>query len=192
MRPVSAGPVHSQPRARRPLRESIPSFSSFLRAVVAASPSHNSSIHGVTHWRETAAIAVRLLERVTDADSAVPLVFAAVHDALRADDLDDSAHGIRAAEFVDSLTRAGVLTLDDTQLELVVAACRYHSARTVTANPTIAVCWDADRLGLRRLGVTLDPELLSLEASRTLPAGGTPLAWSGVYARYLRLEPGPD
>jgi uncharacterized protein len=189
-RPAAAATPAVYRLRRPPPARSGPAFRSFpefLRTVTALSPSRVSTVHGVGHWRETAATAVRLLEAVPDADPAVALVFAVVHDALRADDLDDSAHGVRSARLVCSLTESGVLLLDETQVELAAAACEHHSERLVAADPSIGVCWDADRLGLRRLGIVPDPELLSLAVSCTLPAEAAPIAWAGVYARYLRL-----
>jgi hypothetical protein len=49
-----------------------------------------------------------------------------------------------------------------------------HADGYTHKDPTIGVCWDADRLNLWRCGITLDPKLLSTEAAR-LPVV---LAWS--------------
>jgi hypothetical protein len=38
----------------------------------------------------------------------------------------------------------------------------------VTDDPTVGACWDADRLDLPRVGVTVDPRLLSTAAARNL------------------------
>jgi uncharacterized protein len=175
------------PARRRSPRDAIPSFPALLRTVTELSPSRHSTVHGVGHWRETAADAVRLLRHVREADPAVALVFALVHDALRADDLDDSAHGIRAAELVRSLARDGGVAFHPAQVELAAVACEHHSEPLVAVDPTIGLCWDADRLGLRRLGIVPDPALLSLDVSRRLPLDVEPSTWTSVYARYLAL-----
>ena len=85
------------------------------------------------------------------------------------------------------LNAAGILALDERQLELAAFACERHSGPVVTTDSTVAVCWDADRLGLGRIGVVPDPRFLSLEASRLHEPGPAPFAWSNVYAQSVRL-----
>ena len=93
-RPKSLRPCRGQ-SVGRALGEAVPSFVAFLAAIFTRSRVTRSSVHGTAHWRETASIAAELLRSEPRADPVVALVFALAHDALRADDLDDSAHGIR-------------------------------------------------------------------------------------------------
>jgi uncharacterized protein len=52
-------------------------------------------------------------------------------------------------------------------MELLVTACSRHTCGSVSADPTIGTCWDADRLDLARFGIVPDPELLSTAAARS-------------------------
>ena len=45
-------------------------------------------------------------------------------------------------------------------------ACEEHTNGGVGRDPTVGVCWDADRLNLRRVGIRPDPRLLSTGAAR--------------------------
>ena len=45
-------------------------------------------------------------------------------------------------------------------------ACIGHSEGDTSSNPTIAACWDADRLDLGRVGKPPSARFLSLEAAR--------------------------
>ena len=49
---------------------------------------------------------------------------------------------------------------------MLATACAGHELGQVSDDPTIGVCWDADRLELSRLGRRPIPELLSTEAAR--------------------------
>ena len=65
-------------------------------------------------------------------------------------------------------------------MELLGFACEEHTNGGVDLDPTVGVCWDADRLNLWRVGVTPDPRWLSTEAARS----GERIAW----ARDLQVE----
>ena len=56
--------------------------------------------------------------------------------------------------------QAGHFHLDDPRMELLVTACRIHNGGMPQSEPTLAVCLDADRLDLGRVGITPDPEYL--------------------------------
>jgi uncharacterized protein len=47
-------------------------------------------------------------------------------------------------------------------------ACAKHSLGSRSTNPTIGVCWDADRLDLHRLGIWPLPQFISTEAGLDL------------------------
>ncbi len=46
-------------------------------------------------------------------------------------------------------------------------ACEEHTNGDVSSDPTIGVCWDADRMNLWRVGIKPDPHELSTEAARS-------------------------
>jgi uncharacterized protein len=176
-------------RVAADVRQSLPSFAQLLR-VVLARRSSRSAVHGTQHWLQTAATGHRIVQRVPEADAAVVLVFAVVHDALRHGDGSDPDHGARAAALVEDLARSGTLTLSATQLELLTAACRDHSLPRVSEDPTIAACWDADRLDLNRIGVVPAEEWLSLAVSRELALvrETSPLSWLTVHQRFQEVR----
>ena len=54
------------------------------------------------------------------------------------------------------------------QRELLFEACAEHSEGFRSTEPTIAVCWDADRLDLHRKGLWPDARLLSTSVAINL------------------------
>ncbi|MBD2233659.1 Sir2 family NAD-dependent protein deacetylase [Phormidium tenue] len=138
-----------------------------LVELVADFPSSRSTIHGVKHWQETAWIALQLLEDQPDADPYVVQLFSVFHDCQRWNDEHDPDHGRRAAQLI---LRMGTehLGICDRQIELLATACALHADGYITSDPTIALCWDADRFGLWRIGVSPQPAGMSLPQSRHL------------------------
>ena len=59
--------------------------------------------------------------------------------------------------------------LDDAGMELLVDACRRHTAGLLDAEPTVHTCWDADRLDLLRVGIPPRPDRHGTKAAR-MPA----------------------
>ena len=53
--------------------------------------------------------------------------------------------------------------------------CRIHNGGMPQSEPTLAVCLDADRLDLGRVGITPDPLRLSTFAAKAI-ASGLPIA----------------
>lgn len=148
------------------LSEVIPDVDSLLAAIDADCTNHGSSIHGASHWRGVALAGLRLVERTQDADVVVVLLFAMFHDTMRLNDGHDPMHGPRAEVFADSL-HGRHFHLPDEKLKWLLAAIRDHTGGRFSAIPTIACCWDADRLNLWRLGMRPDPAFLSTPAART-------------------------
>ena len=132
-----------------------------LAAVRERTTNRTSTIHGEAHWRTVAAVARSLVEVEPLADPAVTFAFALIHDAMRRDDGRDPFHGARAAGLARDLARDGLLRLREHQLVVLCAALAEHAGGTTTTDPTTAVCWDADRLTLGRVGIRPDARLLS-------------------------------
>ena len=155
-----------------------------LAAVRARSTGIGSSIHGERHWRTVGANGLWLAEAVADVDTSVVLLFALLHDAMRENDARDPEHGPRAAAFAVALHEEGLLAVTDAQLDRLHHACFEHADGTVSSDPTVGVCWDADRLDLPRVGITPRPDLFSTEAARNggHPAGEPP-EWIGAVRR---------
>lgn len=121
-------------------------------------------IHGIGHWNRVRENGLRLAKS-TGADVIVVEMFAAFHDSRRFNDNHDPEHGPRAAELVHELDPS-LVPLSADQLHLLAEACRTHTTGTVTDDPTIGTCWDADRLDLLRVGIRPDPRYLVTEAAR--------------------------
>jgi uncharacterized protein len=121
-------------------------------------------IHGVSHWSRVRLNGLRLAA-LTGADPIVVELFAFLHDACRENEGVDPGHGTRAAQFVDELTPV-VLPVNGHQKLLLKLACTGHTDQSVHHDPTVATCWDADRLDLWRIGIRPDPSRLCTEAAR--------------------------
>ena len=61
---------------------------------------------------------------------------------------------------------AGVLNLSDKQMQKLVSACRTHTDGMTSSDPTIGVCFDADRLDLSRVGIRPELSFLSTDAAK--------------------------
>lgn len=123
------------------------SFFTFLKQ---HSTSYTSHLHGISHWQRVESYG-RYLAKFSQADTAVTSYFAYLHDAMRENDNKDHEHGSRAAEFI--LENSTMIDLNEQQLETLVFACKHHTKGRETDNPTIATCWDADRLDMTRIGI---------------------------------------
>jgi uncharacterized protein len=125
---------------------------------------HEWGTHGVGHWARVAENGLRIAE-VTGADREVVTLFALFHDSRRVNEDRDHGHGLRGGEFARSL-RGTLIDLDDTRFDLLFEACRRHTDRQTTGDPTLLACWDADRLDLGRVGITPEPGRLCTDAAR--------------------------
>ena len=121
-------------------------------------------IHGAQHWARVMHHGLHLAT-ITGADVQVVRLFAVLHDSQRYNEADDPEHGPRAAAFVEQLHAKGSLGLDDTRADWLMQACMGHSHGARTDNPTIATCWDADRLDLGRVGIRPDPRRMCTTAA---------------------------
>ena len=160
-------------------RVSIPDAGRLVRAVLERSTGKHSSIHGESHWQRVAAAGLALLPKMPAADPALVFLFALFHDSMRLNDNYDPLHGPRGAALAKEL-RGEAFDLEDAEMDLLGFACEEHTNGGVDPDPTIGVCWDADRLNLWRVWRRPDPRLLSTEAARS----GKRIAW----ARDLQRE----
>ena len=123
-----------------------------------------NGIHGVAHWARVLENGQRLAG-LTPADADVIELFAVFHDARRVNDQRDDGHGRRGAELAGEL-RGEYFELDDARFALLDYACREHTSGLREADPTVQVCWDADRLDLLRVGRRPHTDLLCTDAAR--------------------------
>jgi uncharacterized protein len=136
----------------------------FERLVAHTTP--RGGIHGVDHWRRVLDNGLKLADATPGADPLIVAAFAALHDAERRNDGKDPEHGARATTLARRLAAAHILSLDSGQLETLCNALERHDRGLVSANATIGVCWDADRLDLVRIGKAPSIQLLSSPAAR--------------------------
>lgn len=122
-------------------------------------------VHGLRHWARVHALGLHLAAR-TGADPVVVCLFAVFHDARRHNDFDDPQHGPRGAALAESLRATHLAHLTDLQFSRLAAACRDHTHARTHPDPTIATCFDADRLDLARVGTTPHPSRLCTDAAR--------------------------
>lgn len=132
-----------------------------------------SRTHGVDHWYAVWRIGEELAQTVQGVDLEVVAMFALFHDAMRRGD-DDPNHGENAWYLWDDVEGALMLSGNQayrwnrTQSAMLYEACAKHSLGRRSTNPTIGVCWDADRLDLHRLGIWPLPQFISTEAGLDL------------------------
>lgn len=122
--------------------------------------------HGPEHCVRVALTARGLAAETPGADVEVASAFGIIHDARREHDGADPDHGPRAAILARELHDDGALALDGAQMAALEEACIGHSRGTTTDDPTLGVCWDADRLDLVRLDIHPNAGLLSTAAGR--------------------------
>jgi uncharacterized protein len=146
-------------------------FPHLWRLVAGQFHSPGYSIHGPDHWRRVERNGLFLATR-TRADLDVVRLFALFHDSRRENDDSDRGHGARGAEYATSL-RGIAFDLPDERFKLLHHACVWHTDSEHHDDPTIATCWDADRLDLGRVGVTPDPEFMSTDLGRKIAAYGS-------------------
>ncbi len=122
-------------------------------------------VHGIAHWLRVL-INGRIIAKHLDVNLKVIELFALIHDSRRWNNLRDTNHGLRAADFCNSLN--GIwFEADEIEMRLLRIACRYHSDGKLHPNLTVQTCWDADRLDLGRVDIEPDRRYLgSFIASR--------------------------
>lgn len=153
---------------------------SLARLVQAIAPGHHSQgrgVHGVVHWGRVLENGTRVAE-ATGADVRLVRLFAVFHDARRINDRGDPGHGARGGALARAM-RDKWLDLSNEQMDLLEYACVYHTDGLTEADPTVQACWDADRLDLPRVRITVKPDRLCTAAARVAET----IAWADQRAR---------
>jgi uncharacterized protein len=138
-------------------------FQSLVQTIEESQSGATSPAHGPDHWRKVAITGLALADSTPECDLELVLLFALLHDSQREDEYEDPEHPARAADFASDL----VLNLSSERLATLLYAIRHHTDGQTHSNPTIAVCWDADRLNLWRVGIVPDPTWLSTNEAKT-------------------------
>ena len=166
---------------------------SLAKLIIARSTRPQSRDHGEQHWKAVAWAGLGLAGQVDGCDTDLVLLFALFHDSQRFNESHDPEHGLRGGKLVQEM-QVGVLQLDEGRLDRLMDACTRHDKGEITGDPTVGVCWDADRLNLWRVGITPDTRLLSTTAARdpeliaeAASFHGLPLSWESLFADYDQL-----
>ena len=141
-----------------------PDLQTVVGAVRILSPSSRSPVHGEEHWRRVATNGFGMAGEV-GADPLLVVLFGIFHDSMRFSEHRDDSHGRRGG-FLARCLNAELMGLSDERLDLLDVACRRHTEGETSDDPTIGVCWDADRLDLCRLGRQIDPAAMSTAPGR--------------------------
>ena len=124
------------------------------------------ALHGIRHWDRVYENGQKLL--TPDTNPLVIGLFAYLHDSCRIDDGEDLYHGKRAADWIETLRGTYLKDVSNEEIELLQEACRLHTTKLKTGNPTIDACFDSDRLDLWRVGVIPDPARLATEKGKEI------------------------
>lgn len=129
----------------------------------------SSPIHGLSHWNRVWSYGQTIGWSV-DADMEIVEHFAYLHDCRRYDDGIDPGHGGRAGIFAKQ--NRELFDLSDAQFKQLVRAVSGHTDAMpgckAGEDPTLAVCWDSDRLDIDRVGFTVDPQYLFTDMAKEL------------------------
>lgn len=142
-----------------------------------------TGVHGITHWARVLENGRRLARQV-DADPLVLEYFAIFHDARRVNEAIDHGHGRRGFQLAREL-RGVTFELDDDRFALLEQACNEHTSGLTMADPSVQVCWDADRLDLFRVGIRPAPVFLCTDAAKDAET----LEWANKRALHRYVSP---
>lgn len=108
-------------------------------------------LHGPDHWLAVEDAAVELAAEL-GGDAEVGSAFAILHDCCRESSWHDPEHGARAAALAMELNHR-FFALPNTRLNKLLYALEFHDAGLVSLDLNVSVCWAADRIELRRVGI---------------------------------------
>lgn len=125
-----------------------------------------NSYHGKWHWENVLQNVNAICDETPEADRKVCQLFAIFHDCARENEDEDPQHGPRAVAFLKEIRDK--LGLDTKQFTQLFTAIVKHTVGETTDDPTVGVCWDADRLDLPRVNIIPEDKYFSTKAGRQL------------------------
>jgi uncharacterized protein len=136
--------------------------------IIAETPGHAWFVHGPDHWARVERNGVHLA-RCLGLDDLIVRLFAVLHDSMRRNESGDPGHGRRAARYAESIRNA-LPPMDDDAFELLHFACEGHTDYRHAESEIVAICWDADRLDLGRVGMVPDPDYMNTAEAKRIAA----------------------
>lgn len=142
--------------------------------------SRESRDHGPRHWRDVARIALSIAW--PECNLNLLFLFAAIHDSQRLHEYDDPDHGRRAARLARHMRSLDVIHFSDAEARTLYYMLTRHDEGLTDARPTVGTSWDADRLTLKRVGITPEVRYLSVKDVRdNLTYWTDAVAWSVMH-----------
>lgn len=125
------------------------------------------SDHGPDHWEKVERNTLILSKGMDEKEILTCRLFAILHDCKREDEFDDPEHGYRAARFVSKALEKPIRdSIGADNYKRLLEALRHHNEASISDDPVIGCCWDADRLDLLRVGIIPDKNLLSTKQGK--------------------------
>jgi uncharacterized protein len=125
-----------------------------------------------------------MLANLTGANWHVVELFAFFHDSRRLKEHVDDGRGACGTALASRL-KGSVFDATDEEMDLLHFACVHYSDGMTLGNTTLLTYWDADRLDLGRVGITLKGKYPGTEAAQTdvvmSKANRRAQAWCDVY-----------
>lgn len=143
-------------------------YNAILNWAIKNSVFANSPWHGVKHWKKVSDNAVMLAHETSGADKVVCRLFGILHDFKREREGRDDNHGSRAANSIEKIRNTLLADLGNTQFSCLKYAIANHTRTKNIQEPTVACCFDADRIDLPRVGINIDVDYLSTDAAKKM------------------------
>tara|TARA_B100001250_G_scaffold293361_1_gene255005 strand:+ start:437 stop:913 length:477 start_codon:yes stop_codon:yes gene_type:complete len=125
----------------------------------------HSPIHGFKHWRTVEKNGL-YLSQFNNGNPKIISYFAYFHDCMRVNEHIDNGHGYRGGRY--AMQNKELLDLSDEDLRILYRACAGHTGGVNPSCDTIACCWDADRLDIRRVDIELKLKFFNTKEARRM------------------------
>ena len=117
--------------------------------------------HGPLHWERALINGLLLSQTNPIVDKELVFYFSLFHDSKRENENEDPLHGPRGAEYGEELIRM-LPKSTQRKIHIFEQACGNHTAMLYSSEPTVAACFDADRLDLNRVRIYPNKNLMNM------------------------------
>ena len=122
-------------------------------------------LHGLNHVKRVVENAKTIAKNECPNHYDDIVMGAYLHDIGRVNDNGGNEHALQGFEISKQLLAKYWPHLDHRK---ILTAIKEHADSLITDDPLIGSIWDADRLDLTRLGIKINPELLSTKTAKKL------------------------